>query len=209
MYLVRNCGRRRPSLSNMESWIPDPPRNKQKYWDKQTYSTYEDHLEAMKVATTIYVGNLSFYTTEWQVHELFQRIGPIRRIVMGLDRFKKTPCGFCFVEYETHKHAVQAVDFISGTKLDGRSIRCEMDGGFKEGRQYGRGQSGGQVRDERRSKEDYDAGRGGYGRGDNYRPFRRDKRGEGEITTEVAPVLKEESNPRFRTESKDEDDEDS
>lgn len=41
-----------------------------------------------------------------------------------------------------------------------------MDGGFKEGRQFGRGLSGGQVRDDRRSKDEYDPGRGGYGRSD-------------------------------------------
>ena len=40
-------------------------------------------------------------------------------------------------------------------------IRTDYDAGFTEGRQYGRGKSGGQVRDEYRT--DYDAGRGGYG----------------------------------------------
>merc|ERR1712150_153447 len=35
-------------------------------------------------------------------------------------------------------------------KLDGRIIRVELDAGFKPGRQYGRGSSGGQVRDDRR-----------------------------------------------------------
>jgi len=49
-------------------------------------------------STTLYVGNLSFYTTEEQVFELFGRAGDIRRVIMGIDRFNKTPCGFCFVE---------------------------------------------------------------------------------------------------------------
>ena len=51
--------------------------------------------------------------------------------------------------------------YVSGTKLDERVIRCDLDLGYKEGRQYGRGKSGGQVRDEHR--QDYDAGRGGWG----------------------------------------------
>ena len=51
--------------------------------------------------------------------------------------------------------------YISGTKLDERIIRCDLDLGYKEGRQFGRGKSGGQVRDEHRS--DYDPGRGGWG----------------------------------------------
>lgn len=52
--------------------------------------------------------------------------------------------------------------YIGGTKLDERVIRTDLDPGFQEGRQYGRGKSGGQVRDEFR--EEFDAGRGGYGR---------------------------------------------
>ncbi|XP_033069071.1 nuclear cap-binding protein subunit 2 isoform X12 [Trachypithecus francoisi] len=52
--------------------------------------------------------------------------------------------------------------YINGTRLDDRIIRTDWDAGFKEGRQYGRGRSGGQVRDEYR--QDYDAGRGGYGK---------------------------------------------
>lgn len=51
--------------------------------------------------------------------------------------------------------------YISGTKLDERIIRCDLDLGYKEGRQFGRGKSGGQVRDEHR--QDYDPGRGGWG----------------------------------------------
>jgi nuclear cap-binding protein subunit 2 len=35
--------------------------------------------------------------------------------------------------------------YISGTKLDERIIRCDLDPGYKEGRQFGRGKSGGQV----------------------------------------------------------------
>ena len=51
--------------------------------------------------------------------------------------------------------------YISGTKLDERIVRCDLDAGYKESRQFGRGKSGGQVRDEHR--EDYDPGRGGWG----------------------------------------------
>ena len=72
--------------------------------------------------------------------------------------------------------------YISGTKLDERIIRCDLDLGYREGRQFGRGKSGGQVcgiqrapgilnadvlhslqqvRDEHRT--DYDPGRGGWG----------------------------------------------
>lgn len=104
----------------------------------------------------------SFYTTEEQVHELFSKCGEIKRLIMGLDRFAKTPCGFCFVEYYTHQDALDCMKYVGGTKLDERIIRTDLDPGFEEGRQYGRGKSGGQVRDEYR--EDFDEGRGGLGR---------------------------------------------
>ena len=54
---------------------------------------------------------------------------------------------------------------VSGSPLtagvDDRILRVDWDGGFVEGRQYGRGRSGGQVREEYRA--DFDAGRGGWG----------------------------------------------
>lgn len=114
---------------------------------------------------TLYVGNLSFYTTEEQIYELFSQCSVpgfgIKRVIMGLDRNSKTPCGFCFVEYYKHSEAVMCMRYISGTKLDERFIRCDLDPGYRDGRQYGRGRSGGQVRDEYR--QEYDAGRGGWG----------------------------------------------
>ena len=115
----------------------------------------------MSTSTTLYVGNTSFYTTEEQIYQLFSKVGEIKRIIMGLDRVKKTPCGFCFVEYYTRKDALDCMKFLNGTKCDERIIRTDIDPGFKPDRQYGRGRSGGQVRDEYR--EDYDQGRGGWG----------------------------------------------
>lgn len=56
---------------------------------------------------------------------------------MGLDRFNKTPCGFCFVEYYNHQDALDCMKYIGGTKLDERIIRTDLDPGFQEGRQYG------------------------------------------------------------------------
>jgi len=40
---------------------------------------------------------VSFYTTEAQIYELFSTVGHVNRVIMGLDRNKKSPCGFCFV----------------------------------------------------------------------------------------------------------------
>jgi RNA recognition motif-containing protein len=106
--------------------------------------------------STVTHARRSFYTTEEQIHELFAkyvryemlflislltylRCGEIKRLVMGLDRFNKTPCGFCFVEYYNHQDALDCMKYIGGTKLDERIIRTDLDPGFQEGRQYGYG----------------------------------------------------------------------
>lgn len=61
--------------------------------------TPEEYQHALETSTTVYVGNLSFYTREEQIWELFSVVGEVRRIVMGLNKHELTPCGFCFVEY--------------------------------------------------------------------------------------------------------------
>jgi nuclear cap-binding protein subunit 2 len=137
------------------------------YRDRQFRGTAMEYEHALNLSTTVYIGNLSFYTTEEQIWELFSQVSTapkphaVRRVTMGLNREMKTPCGFCFVEFHTRKGAEQAVAWVSGRILDDRAIRVDIDWGFREGRQFGRGKSGGQVRDEYRM--DYDEGRGGGG----------------------------------------------
>lgn len=103
-------------------------------------------------------------------------------LLLTLESLQRTPCGFCFVEFYTNAEALATMRYISGTKLDERIIRCDLDLGYRDGRQFGRGKSGGQVilyfrllvllvtevwrvvyqvRDEHR--QDYDPGRGGWG----------------------------------------------
>lgn len=119
-----------------------------------------EDLRQSLVSSTIYVGNLSFYTSEEQIYELFSKCGTIKRIIMGLDRFKFTPCGFCFIIYNEPREALNAVKYLSDTKLDDKNISIDLDPGFEDGRQFGRGKNGGQVSDELRFE--YDAARGGF-----------------------------------------------
>ena len=129
------------------------------YTDRK-FGAKEEWESAIQNSTTLYIGNLSFYTTEEQLYEFFGRAGEVKRIIMGLDRHAKTPCGFCFVEYCWRRDTEDAMRFLNGLKLDERIVRCDWDGGFVEGRQYGRGRSGGQVRDEYRADYDESAAAG-------------------------------------------------
>ncbi|KAH7682232.1 Nuclear cap-binding protein subunit 2 protein [Dioscorea alata] len=145
----------------MASLFKDPNKLSA-YRDRRFSGTQEEYEHALRTSTTLYVGNMSFYSTEEQVYELFSRAGEIKKIIMGLDKNSKTPCGFCFILYYSREDTEDAVKYISGTILDDRPIRVDFDWGFEEGRQWGRGRSGGQVRDEYRT--DYDPDRGGYGK---------------------------------------------
>ncbi|RXG53042.1 Polyadenylate-binding protein 1, partial [Armadillidium vulgare] len=114
------------------------------YRDQHFKGSRADQEKRLRQSSTLYVGNMSFYTTEEQIYECFGRAGDIKRVVIGLDKFKKTPCGFCFVEYYLREDAENCMRFINGTRLDDRIIRSDWDAGFIEGRQFGRGKSGGQ-----------------------------------------------------------------
>ena len=132
-----------------------PERPQPKHY-REFFSTFEAQKQALSTSATVYVGNLAFTTPEDRIFDLFSRCGPIKRVIMGVNRLDKTPCGFCFVEYEhsahfscrfhTHEAAQFAVDYITGLVIDDQVIRVEMDWGFSDGRQYGRAKNGGQVR---------------------------------------------------------------
>ncbi|KAG9510619.1 Nuclear cap-binding protein subunit 2 [Fragariocoptes setiger] len=158
-------------MSNITTVVLDPKKdkigsvpkarnsNKKAYRDSQFSGSEEERRQLLDQSKTIYVGNLSCYTTESQLYELFSKCGDIKRVIMGLDAKKKIPCGFCFVEFETREAANNAVHFVRQTCLDNRPMCTDWDAGFTEGRQYGRGKSGGQVGDERVARR---SGGGGF-----------------------------------------------
>ncbi|CAB9521639.1 cap-binding protein subunit 2 [Seminavis robusta] len=134
-----------------ELLFADDTSSKRLYWDRSFYDSIETQKRVLAESATLYVGNLAFSTRTAQIRSHFAMVGKIKQIHIGLDRHKKTPCGFCFVEYYDRASALSAVANLSGSKLDGRIIRVELDAGFHPGRQYGRGRSGGQVRDDKRA----------------------------------------------------------
>ena len=85
--------------------LPSGSISLSQYRDQHFSGNSQDQIKALMKSTTLYTGNLSYFTNEEQIHELFTRAGDVKRIVMGLDKVKKTPCGFCFVEYYTRTDA--------------------------------------------------------------------------------------------------------
>ena len=64
----------------------------------------DEYIVIFRIANGLCVVCLFFLSltclfTGVQVHELFSKSGDVKRIIIGLDKVKKTACGFCFVEY--------------------------------------------------------------------------------------------------------------
>ncbi len=62
-----------------------------------TRNREEAKARVAATSRTIYVGNLAFTTTDAQIHALFSRCGTVERVIMGLNKITRMPCGFCFV----------------------------------------------------------------------------------------------------------------
>ena len=74
------------------------------------------------MAKRIYVGNLSFDTTEDGVRELFSQYGNVDSISLITDRETGRPRGFGFVEM-SEADANTAIKELDGTELDGRTLK--------------------------------------------------------------------------------------
>lgn len=162
-------------------------QEKKLYWDRSHYDSPEAQERALARSSTVYLGNLTFSTRSHDVLAMFEPVGRVKDVRLGLQRFDRTPCGFAFVEFKERSAALDAVRCVSGRKLLGRRIRVELDAGFKPGRQYGRGVSGNQVRDDRRGAVDPDRRGGARGRkrsrDDGGGDRRRDGDGAGDAAT--------------------------
>jgi len=72
--------------------------------------------------TKLYVGNLSFTTTEESVRTLFSQHGTVEKVSLISDRDTGRPRGFGFVEM-SNADAARAMQALNGTELDGRSLK--------------------------------------------------------------------------------------
>jgi RNA recognition motif-containing protein len=96
----------------------------------------------------IYVGNLSFNSTEDDVRQLFSQHGTVHSVALINDRETGRPRGFGFVEMDDNE-AMAAISALDGQEFDGRNLRVNeaqdrpKRGGGGGGRGGGRGGYGG------------------------------------------------------------------
>ena len=70
----------------------------------------------------LYVGNLSYGTTEDQLHALFSEIGPVASVAVITDRDTGQSKGFGFVEMETEAAAQEAIQKLNNREVGGRNL---------------------------------------------------------------------------------------
>jgi cold-inducible RNA-binding protein len=71
----------------------------------------------------LFVGNLSFQTTESELRALFEPFGQIVRIHMAMDRETGRARGFGFVEMANDEEAKKAIAALDGKELGGRNVK--------------------------------------------------------------------------------------
>ncbi len=105
------------------------------------------------MATKLYVGNLSFGTTEGDLRNLFQACGNVSSCSIIIDKFTGKSRGFGFVEMSSASEAQKAISDLHGKDFDGRALtvneakpreeRPRGGGGFGGGGDRGGGGWGG------------------------------------------------------------------
>jgi RNA recognition motif-containing protein len=100
----------------------------------------------------LYIGNLSYGTTELDLRELFGQMGTVSDAKVVMDRETGRPRGFAFVEMSTPEEALKAIEQVNGRELDGRALNVNEaqersgGGGGGGGRSAGGGGGSGSGR---------------------------------------------------------------
>ena len=74
------------------------------------------------MATKLFVGNLSFNTTEGDILALFKQAGNVSTCNLIMDKFTNKSRGFAFVQMGTQEEATKAIADLNGKELDGRAL---------------------------------------------------------------------------------------
>ena len=122
----------------------------------------------------LFVGNMSFQTTESELTALFQGFGQVTRVHVAVDRETGRARGFAFVEMPNDEEAAKAIAGLNGKEVGGRALKVN-EARPKEARSGPpRSSSGGGG--DRGSGGGGGRGRGGYSSNEDYRDAPRQPR---------------------------------
>ena len=106
--------------------------------EKHGLSKAKDHM-----SNKLFVGNLSFNTTENDLQDAFAAHGTVMEANLMMDRTTGRPRGFGFVTMSTTEEAQKAVEAMNGKSLDGRALTVNIARPREERSGGGRPQYGG------------------------------------------------------------------
>ena len=108
------------------------------------------------MSTKLFVGNLSFNTTENDLNDAFAAHGTVVEANLMMDRTTGRPRGFGFITMSTPEEAQKAIEALNGKSVDGRALTVNVarpreerpagGGGGGGRREYGGGGGGGRNR---------------------------------------------------------------
>ena len=111
------------------------------------------------MSNKLFVGNLSFNTTENALQDAFAQFGTVTETNLMMDRMTNRPRGFGFVTMSTAEEAQKAIAAMNGAQLDGRALTVNI-ARPREERPAGGGGGGG--------RREFGGGGGGGGRRERY-----------------------------------------
>ena len=106
--------------------------------------------------TKLFVGNLSFNTTENDLRDMFAAHGTVMEANLMMDRMSGRPRGFGFVTMSSDEEAQKAIEALNGSSVDGRNLTVNVARPREEGSRGGGGGGGG------RGRREYGGGRNRY-----------------------------------------------
>jgi cold-inducible RNA-binding protein len=86
-------------------------------------SGHAPHLEEKAMAKKLYVGNLSYSTTDATLSELFGAVGEVLSVNLITDRMSGRSKGFAFVEMADDTAALTAINQLNGQEVEGRALK--------------------------------------------------------------------------------------
>jgi len=101
------------------------------------------------MAKKLFVGGLSYETTEATLKETFSKAGTVESATVIIDKMSGRSKGFGFVEMSSEEEAKKAIEMFNGKEIDGKNVtvneakpleaRPPRRGGFNRDRGFGRG----------------------------------------------------------------------
>jgi cold-inducible RNA-binding protein len=97
------------------------PEEREQSGECSVSRTVEHHM-----SNKLFVGNLSFNTTENDLQDAFAAHGTVTETNLMMDRMTNRPRGFGFVTMSTAEEAQKAIAALNGAQLDGRALTVNV-----------------------------------------------------------------------------------